>query len=91
MRKRLTCNESNSILLLYVGRLGTEKNLDILKEVLDKINAERLKNVSAIPDVRLAFVGSGPDETNLKKLFSTYPNVLFAGQMTGNLMKNIIF
>ncbi len=84
--------------MLYVGRLGIEKNLNILKGVLDtfgNVTASGATNggvhgtkvASAVgetkPSVSLALVGHGPQEEELKKLFKSYPNVHFAGQLTG--------
>lgn len=71
MREKLSDGNPNDPLLVYVGRLGKEKRLDRLKSVLD-----------AIPGARLALVGGGPAESELKELFKDYP-VHFAGSMTG--------
>ncbi len=60
-------------LLLYVGRVGSEKKLKRLRYVLDKN-----------PECRLAIVGKGPAEAELREYFKDYP-VFFAGQMTGIL------
>ena len=70
-REFLSAGHPEAPLLLYVGRLGTEKKLERLKVVLDRN-----------PGCRLAFVGKGPAEEALKKHFEGYP-VVFAGQMTG--------
>ncbi len=58
-------------MLLYVGRLGIEKNLLQLKAVLQRN-----------PTARLAFVGKGPAENILKEHFKD-DNVYFAGQLQG--------
>ena len=71
MRKRLSENHPRSPLLLYVGRLGYEKKIDRLKQVLD-----------ANPNARLALVGTGPAEEYLKNHFKNYP-VHFTGQLQG--------
>jgi len=57
-----------------VGRLGSEKRLDRLKVVLDRV-----------PGTRLALVGSGPAEKQLKELFRGYP-VVFTGALQGFYM-----
>ena len=49
MRAMLSGGEPSRPLLLYVGRLGTEKNVGLVREVLRRI-----------PDARLAVVGAGP-------------------------------
>jgi sulfoquinovosyltransferase len=71
MRYRLSDGHSNQPLLLYVGRLGPEKKLNRLKLVLD-----------SNPGCRLAFVGHGPAEDQLKREFEGYP-VYFAGKLVG--------
>ncbi|KAJ1439355.1 hypothetical protein B484DRAFT_323599 [Ochromonadaceae sp. CCMP2298] len=71
MRARLSDGHPEAPLLLYVGRLGYEKKLDRLKAVLD-----------ANPGARLALVGKGPAEADLRELFRDYP-VHFAGQVVG--------
>lgn len=71
MRNRLSENNPDSPLLLFVGRIGLEKRLDRLKHVLD-----------AIPGARLALVGNGPAESYLKAFFKGYP-VNFVGSLVG--------
>jgi glycosyltransferase involved in cell wall biosynthesis len=68
-----------------VGRLGIEKNLHLLKGVLDSFaNKTTASKSGNAPKVSLALVGHGPQENELKDLFKTYPNVHFAGQLTGS-------
>ncbi len=71
MRLKLSNGNPNQPLLLYVGRLGSEKKLKRLKKVLD-----------SNPGLRLAIVGSGPAEKELKEEFANYP-VVFTGQLVG--------
>jgi len=58
MRERLTGGEPQAPLLIYVGRLGVEKRLRDLRDVLAKL-----------PGARLAFVGKGPDMDGLREYF----------------------
>lgn len=67
MRYRLTQGNPDSPLLLYVGRLSAEKNLESLRSLLQ-----------AFPRARLALVGDGPQRRNLEKHFAGLP-VFFAG------------
>lgn len=67
MRARLTEGNPESPLLLYVGRLSSEKNLESLRPVLE-----------AHPGTRLALVGDGPQRPSLEKHFAGLP-VHFAG------------
>ncbi len=72
MRERLTGGNPDDRLLVYVGRLSKEKDLDLLRPMM-----ERLPH-----DVRLAFVGSGPHREELERLFAGTRTV-FTGYMGG--------
>lgn len=50
----------NKIILLFVGRIGIEKNIDFLIDVVAKI-------IQIIPNVVLLIVGDGPYKENLQK------------------------
>jgi len=67
MRRRLTEENPDSPLLLYVGRLSAEKNIESLRSLL-----------RAFPHGRLALVGDGPHRKKLEKHFAGLP-VFFAG------------
>ena len=67
MRYRLTDGHPDNPLLLYVGRLSAEKNLDALRMWL-----------AAVPGARLALVGDGPQRKHLEEHFKGLP-VHFAG------------
>jgi glycosyltransferase involved in cell wall biosynthesis len=71
MRERLSNGRPQDPLLLYVGRLATEKSLEILRPVLD-----------VVPEANLAFVGGGPLRAELEQLF-TGKNVHFTGYLQG--------
>ncbi len=71
MRERLSGGEPDKPLLLYVGRLSHEKRLDWLYAPITQLD-----------NVRLAFVGSGPAEAQLKEIFKDTPTV-FTGYMGG--------
>jgi len=47
-------------ILVFVGRLGQEKNIDFLLESFSRVNRE-------IPDARLVLVGTGPEEKELRE------------------------
>ncbi|WP_448603088.1 glycosyltransferase [Thermoleptolyngbya sp.] len=74
MRSHLTQGNPDSPLLLYVGRLSAEKEIDRIKPVLE-----------AIPNARLALVGDGPYRADLEKIFEDTPT-FFAGYMTGKTL-----
>ncbi|MCY7321359.1 MAG: glycosyltransferase [Phormidesmis sp. CAN_BIN36] len=59
MRDRLSQGHPEDPLLLYVGRLGAEKEIDRIKPILE-----------AIPNARLALVGDGPNRQTLEKYFA---------------------
>ena len=71
MRHHLTQGEPTSQLLLYVGRLGAEKEIERIKPVLE-----------AIPGSRLAIVGDGPHRDNLEACFAGTPTH-FVGYLGG--------
>ncbi len=71
MRERLTEGHPDSPLLLYVGRLSAEKNIERIKPILQ-----------ALPNVRLALVGDGPHHKVLQQHFAGLP-VYFAGFLHG--------
>ncbi|MFZ9269934.1 MAG: glycosyltransferase family 4 protein [Prochlorococcaceae cyanobacterium] len=60
MRQRLLAGRSDTgKLLLYIGRLSAEKQIERIRPVLD-----------AMPDARLALVGDGPYRQQLETLFA---------------------
>ncbi|MBD3561253.1 glycosyltransferase, partial [Planktothrix sp. FACHB-1355] len=71
MRSRLSQGHPDSPLLIYVGRLGAEKEIDRIKPLLE-----------AIPNARLALVGNGPHREALEKLFADTPTN-FVGYLHG--------
>lgn len=73
MRERLTGGHPDAPLILYVGRLSREKDLDQLLEPL-----RRLEGYGA----RLALVGSGPGREELERMFAGTPTV-FTGYLAG--------
>lgn len=72
MRARLTQGHPEDRLLLYVGRLSAEKEIERCRDVL-----------AALPGVRLALVGDGPQRAVLEKHFAGTPT-FFAGFMRGD-------
>lgn len=73
MRERLTRGNAGDPVMMYVGRLGYEKNLDFLEGVLDRI-----------PNLRLALVGDGPSRKDLEEGFARFGDrVTFMGVMHG--------
>jgi glycosyltransferase involved in cell wall biosynthesis len=71
MRHQLTQGEPTSRLLLYVGRLGAEKEIEQIRPVL-----------AAIPGSRLAIVGDGPHRASLETYFAGTPTN-FVGYLGG--------
>lgn len=72
MRERLTAGHPDSPLLLYAGRLSTEKSIERLIPIL-----------RAVPQARLALVGDGPHRPALERHFAGLP-VVMAGFLHGN-------
>jgi glycosyltransferase involved in cell wall biosynthesis len=71
MRSHLSQGHPDAPLLLYVGRLSAEKEIDRIKPVLE-----------SIPDARLALVGDGPYRPELEKHFEGTATH-FVGYLTG--------
>jgi glycosyltransferase involved in cell wall biosynthesis len=70
-RLRLSGGHPEAPLLLYVGRLSSEKRVDWLPSILQ-----------ALPHVRLAIVGDGPARPGLEEMFTGLPAV-FTGYLRG--------
>ncbi len=71
MRSHLSQGSPQHPLLLYVGRLSAEKEIERIKPVLE-----------AIPNARLALVGDGPHRASLEQHFAGTPTH-FVGYLTG--------
>lgn len=71
MRSRLSQGHPESPLLLYVGRLSAEKEIEQIKPIL-----------AAIPNSRLALVGDGPHRQALQAHFADTPTN-FVGYLQG--------
>ena len=73
MRIEMTEGNPDSFLILYVGRLATEKRVLDLKPILDE----------SPEDTRLCLVGTGPQEEQLRDVFSD-SRAYFMGQLHGD-------
>ncbi len=72
MRQKLLGQFSDEgALLIYVGRLSAEKQIERIKPVLD-----------SLPKARLALVGDGPYRNQLEKIFENTPTT-FVGYLSG--------
>jgi glycosyltransferase involved in cell wall biosynthesis len=73
MRQRLLgSHDDRGALLLYVGRLSAEKQIERIRPVLE-----------ALPDTRLALVGDGPHRQQLEKHFAGTATT-FVGYLAGD-------
>jgi glycosyltransferase involved in cell wall biosynthesis len=70
-RAELSGGHPDDTILLYVGRLAPEKQIEQVREVLRRV-----------PGTRLALVGGGPHRPVLEEYFAGLP-VTFAGYRTG--------
>ncbi len=75
MRARLTDGHPEAPLVVYVGRMSREKDLDALLEPMRRLRRR-------VPGARLAMVGSGPHVEELRKRFDPDWTV-FTGYMSG--------
>jgi len=80
MKFRLTQGHPEDKVMLYVGRLGHEKNLKALRDILH--HANNTDDVGDDKRVRLAFVGDGPAREDLAAHFAETDTV-FLGEMRG--------
>lgn len=76
MRSKLTDGHPEDPLIIYVGRLGPEKNLYAIKDVM-----ERLRDSHGV-NVRLAIVGDGPEMDGLRKHYEG-THTVFTGSLEG--------
>ncbi len=75
LRKSWGAGEQTTV-LLYVGRLSPEKNIDLVIAAYRELQVEQ-----SFRAVRLVLVGDGPERQRLEKLGS---DVIFAGMRTGD-------
>lgn len=76
LRKELNVNK-NDFIILFVGRLGEEKSVDLLIETQSEL-------VKTNKNCKLLLVGDGPDTDNYKKLTKKLKlenHVIFAGKV----------
>ena len=71
MREEMTEGNPESTVLLYVGRLSDEKQIEHIRPTLE-----------ALPNTRLALVGDGPARVHLERYFADTP-VNFMGYLRG--------
>ena len=71
MRESLSGGHPEDVVLIYVGRLSSEKQLEQLKPVLERV-----------PGTRLALVGDGPARADLQQFFAGTPTT-FMGYLQG--------
>lgn len=74
MRDMLSDGHPESTILLYVGRISSEKQIEHLKPVLERV-----------PGTRLAIVGDGPARADLEKYFAGTPTK-FMGYLKGQAL-----
>lgn len=77
-RRNLELRESwgvteDQLVVVYVGRIAPEKNIDLAVRAFEKIRDLR-------PDAKMVLVGDGPAR---KRLQVQFPNLIFAGMRTG--------
>jgi glycosyltransferase involved in cell wall biosynthesis len=72
MRERLTQGHPEDKLMVYIGRLSAEKDIEAARPVLQ-----------AIPGLRLALIGDGPHRDKLKEYFAGTPTY-FPGFFQGH-------
>lgn len=79
LRRNLSIQKDDFV-ILFVGRLGREKSVDVLIEGEKEI-------IKKHPNVKLLIVGDGPDMEHFKKMVKEYSlekNVIFTGKVPYN-------
>ncbi len=71
MRDEMTAGNPDDTILLYVGRLSDEKQIEHIRPTLE-----------ALPNTRLALVGDGPARAELERFYADLP-VKFMGYLRG--------
>lgn len=83
LKEKLALSPNDKV-LLYVGRMGKEKNIIFLIEAMEKIIQKR-------KDTRLVLVGTGPEEADLRQL-SRQKNlqrfIFFTGRVSHQDLQN---
>src|SRR5688572_8761345 len=77
MRHEMSDGNPDDVLLLYVGRLSHEKQLQDLRPVLNNL-----------PNARLVLVGDGPYRSELEKIFAG-TKTKFMGYMRGEALSQV--
>jgi len=72
MRNTMSDGNPDDFLMVYVGRLGAEKNIKDVRDILEKM-----------PNARFAVVGKGPQKEELETYFNG-TNTVFLGQRSGD-------
>lgn len=72
MRNVMSDGNPDDFLMVYVGRLGAEKNIKDVRDILEKM-----------PNARFAVVGKGPQKEELETYFKETKTV-FLGQRSGD-------
>jgi len=80
-RTKLCGGNPKGKVLMYVGRLGSEKNLELIKPILENVREKH-------PDTHLVFVGDGPVKEELKELFKGTPTT-FTGLLRGEELSRV--
>lgn len=75
IKKKLKCKN----LLVFWGRLGYQKNIQILIKAFKNINT---------PDTKMVIIGKGPDIKKLKTLTNGDKNIIFTGYLSDNELLN---
>lgn len=77
MRNQMTDGNPDETVLIYVGRLSDEKQIDHIRPVLEKV-----------PNTRFVVVGDGPARPYLEQHFAGLP-VKFMGYMSGEALSQV--
>lgn len=77
--------EQRNKVLLFLGRLGFEKRVDLLIQAFAKLRIQQ-------PNCSLIIAGDGPDAVvdSLKRMAEPIPNIYFTGFLLGDMKANVL-
>lgn len=88
MRERITDGNPDAPVVIYIGRMSLEKNLDRLAPIMRRVR-ERVKGA------RLAMVGSGPQIDELKQMmdpaYTTFTGYMSGAELAGAFAAGDVF
>jgi len=84
MRERMTHGHPGDFLVVYIGRLGSEKRVKDLRDIIRRMHGD---DKTTTTKTRLCIVGTGPQEEELHSHFGDDEHCVFTGQLLGEELR----